>query len=201
MKENINITKNSWIMCLGLVILFLIPYLIVNHLPITRTTLPFLFHENLIPFLPWTFVIYFSAFIQELIIIRCIPKPLLLKTVWVGLVTLACGLIIFILFPTRYPRELYPSDNILINLFRMIDSPANCFPSLHVTGFILFSTCFSLLKKPIILNVLIWLWTIIVIISVLTTKQHYVLDIFGGILLSIPAIIILRNIFRKYENA
>jgi membrane-associated phospholipid phosphatase len=38
-----------------------------------------------------------------------------------------------------------------------------------------------------------WLWTVAIIISVLTTKQHYLIDVFGGLALAITVIFILKK--------
>ncbi len=38
-----------------------------------------------------------------------------------------------------------------------------------------------------------WLWTALIVISVLTTKQHYLVDIVGGIVLVVPFIMILKK--------
>ena len=190
-----NNQKTKWIFCIGIVILILVPYEIVNHLPLHRYTIPFIFGEKRIPFLPWTFIIYISYFVQAVIIIRLIPVKFLPRVTLFALCMVMIGIIIFILFPIEYPRNLYFSANNNITLFRKIDGSGNCFPSLHVSMALFLATCYGLIQKSFIRKFLMWTWTIAVIISVLTTKQHYLIDIFGGIVLVIPFLIVLRKEF------
>lgn len=183
----------EWIVCVSLIIIYLIPYGIINHLPLHREVIPFILNENYIPFLPWTFIIYSSAFIQALIVIRKIPKESLRKIVVVIGCMVILGLLTFLLFPIQYPRELYPDHSVFVTFFRITDGAGNCFPSLHVAMSIIIAFCYGLVEKSKIRQSLMWLWTILIIISVLTTKQHYLIDIFGGIIFAIPTIFILKK--------
>lgn len=180
-------------------ILFFIPYGIVNHLPIERYVVPFVFGENHIPFLPWTFIIYVSAFVQAFFIIRFIPKHFLPRIIALALCMLSVGILFFILFPIEYPRALYPTDNTLITFFRTIDTPGNCFPSLHVSLAILLAALYIFLETRTIRKIFMCIWTLLIICSVLTTKQHHVIDIIGGALLAIPFVFMLRKNLLKEE--
>jgi hypothetical protein len=57
-----------------------------------------------------------------------------------------------------------------------IDAPTNCFPSLHV-GF----TTLAVLSVGSRLRLFYGLWALAVFASVITTKQHYLWDIGGGV--------------------
>lgn len=149
--------------------------------------------ENRIPFLPWTFLIYISVFVQDAVIIRRIPAAQLRKTILLAAGMILIGLAFFVAFPIEYPRWLYQNNNGLVILFRNADGPGNCFPSLHVAVSMLLASYYSFIEKSLLKKVLMWLWALAIILSVLTTKQHYVIDIIGGIILSIPFIIILKR--------
>lgn len=185
--------QHSWIICLGIIMLFNIPYGVVGHLPLLRETISFILGEQSIPFLPWTFIIYISAFIQAMLVIRYIPAPLLRKIASVLSCALILGMLLFILIPIRYPRELYISNSVLIETFYKLDSSGNCFPSLHVVATTVFAFCYSLVSKSSIRRSLMWLWTVLIIISVLTTKQHYLIDVFGGLALAMAVIFVLKK--------
>lgn len=178
--------NSQYLYVVSALILFFFFYLATNHLPLSRYTIPFLPGENLIPFLPWTFVLYLSLFVQGIIILKNAPVWFIQKSIFLFMYMALIGFALFLIIPIHYPRDLYSSNNTFIVLLRFIDGSGNCFPSLHVASTIIFAFAYSLLRKQPIYKILMWLWTILITVSVLTTKQHYIVDILGGILLAIP---------------
>ena len=195
---NKNQEQTKWIYCFGIIALFLVPYGIINNLPLHRYSIPFFWGEERIPFLPWTFIIYLSCFIQGAFAIRLTPRKFLPKALFAVSCLVFISLIFFIFFPIEYPRDLYPSSNLLVNFFRNTDGAGNCFPSLHVAISILLAFSYGLYKKSFNKKVLMWFWSILIIISTLTTKQHYLIDVFGGIILAIPFMLYLRKEYLKF---
>ncbi len=169
-------------------------YLIPNHFPASVPhLLPFTWVDQLVPLVPWTIWIYAS----ELILIAV--SYLLAKDMenvnkyiysFLAIQTLSC--IIFVFWPTTYPRDLFPLppdlpiESLTFQLFtssRILDSPNNCFPSLHVSSVYLSSFIFLHEQKkkfPLFLC-----WATAVALSTLTTKQHYMADIVSGFTLSV----------------
>lgn len=178
---------------LAMIMLFMVPYDIVNHLPFARHTIGFLWSEDRIPFMQWTFLIYISVYLQSLLVMRSMTKRFLKQALPIVAGMIAVALIGFILFPIQYPRELYTSGNQLIGLLRFVDGPSNCFPSLHVATTIFFAACYGMLTKSAQKRALMWLWSAAIIVSVLTTKQHYLIDIFGGIALATVCIYFFKR--------
>ena len=192
--------KTTWAFCFFLLLLFIIPYSIVSHLPLHRFTIPFILGEENIPFLPWTFIIYFSSFVQTLFVVKHLPKDLLFQSLLIlGVAVVSC-LVFFILIPIRFPRELFLSSNEFVKRFQIIDSDGNCFPSLHVAITIFFAYTWRLAEKNYISHRLMWLWTFLIVTSVLTTKQHYLVDIFGGIAVAVICILILKRRLHMAES-
>jgi membrane-associated phospholipid phosphatase len=194
--RNDHAAVTSWTTIIFLIALCQIAYLIVNYLPLQRTIAPYLFDEQYIPFLPWTLGVYLSAFVLAAIVIRRIPPPLLPRFVFLVFIMASIGFAFFVLFPLQYPRFSYSSGG-LFGIFWRIDGPGNCFPSLHVAMVVLMSVCYTQLEKSLVRRSLMWLWALVIIISVLTTKQHYVMDVIGGALLAIPFGLILNSHFQK----
>ena len=189
--------KTSVIVAIFISFIFFFTYMTANHWPLERYTIPLTGIDLFIPFLEWTFIIYLSVFVQAVFVILQIPKDKLISYMSGPIWALILGVIVFFLLPIEYPRDLYPNQNIVITWFRIIDQAGNCFPSLHVTMTIIFSHIYSLINnksnnKNIVRSSLMWIWSIFIIVSVLTTKQHYVLDIFGGIVLA-SLIIYVKN--------
>jgi hypothetical protein len=160
-------------------------YLIVNHRQVEEPIeAPFIIYEEDIPFLPWTIVIYLSLFFQAVIFIKIIPEKVFWLVIELGFAMLVIHLATFILFPIRYPRENYQSDDLVLNLFRFIDTPKNCFPSLHVSCTIFFANLYVFWEKSDWRKFFMVLWSILITLSVLTVKQHYIWDILGSVLVT-----------------
>lgn len=188
--------KNSWVVCGAILLIFYLPYFGVNHLPLHRERIPYICGEEYIPFIAWTSIIYLSLLIQGLIVIRLIPKSLLLKVTLVAGLMVLIHLVTFIIFPIEYARENYESNNLILELFRYLDEPGNCFPSLHVSASIFFACCFGFWQKSKMQKLLMWIWSLIITVSVLTVKQHYLIDVIASILLTLILIILFKDKLR-----
>lgn len=151
-----------------------------NLLPMTEL-------DRAIPFLPWTIWIYGSGTKAALLAWLQVPNAVAGRKLFatLALCSVACASV-FILFPTTYPRDLYPlpaGDSYTLREFadlRDTDSPSNCLPSLHVA-----------LAWGLALNWYTFLahfrwapvaWALAVSVCTLTTKQHYVVDVPAGAL-------------------
>ena len=151
--------------------------------------LPLSDSEMNIPFIIdsiWVYVMMYPFLLWSIFSYKCEENfnKVLYSFIIVSLITI----IIFQLFPVGYPREFYPlphANSPSVNLFykiRWIDSPMNCFPSLHVSLCFLFSFGhWSENKKLFWISLFI---TILISISTLTTKQHYIVDVVAGLILS-----------------
>ena len=119
------------------------------------------------------------------------------RTCFVTLI--ACGLF-FLFYPTSYPRPDYPiTDNFLVNLvmsaIQAADTPNNCFPSLHVA--LSAVGAISLRNFSPKVRVLFWTWALLIFVSTLTTKQHYVLDVVAGISVAL-FVAFLDRLYERY---
>jgi membrane-associated phospholipid phosphatase len=90
----------------------------------------------------------------------------------------------FLTFPVKYNLrvEVLPPYDFFTNVLRFyyyVDEPYNCFPSLHV-ALATISTVIIHRYRPALTPVFLVLSTI-VSLSILFMKQHYVLDLVGGL--------------------
>ena len=152
--------------------------------------LPLLDLDRAVPFLPWTVLVYISDYLFIVLLVRNLDSTERLSrasyTVGLGAV-LTFG--IFLLFPTVYPRQQQDMQLLWAWLFKMlygIDSPGNCFPSLHVSMTLICAYLFH--TKYTLTRIGVWGWALAICISTLTTKQHYAIDVFGGIFISFVAL-------------
>lgn len=180
------------VFALGYGIFYIFPNFYASWKP---SQLPLTWIDHSIPFLPWTFLIYTSDYLLILLAVLIIQdKESFLSFSRTMFCTLfICG-IFFITFPTTYPRPPYPIlDSLIIqgamDLVYLADSPNNCFPSMHV-ALTSVATWNLRNRSPRLFNLFV-LWTVAVIASTLTTKQHYLADVVGG--LSTVAVVILAE--------
>jgi len=172
-------------------LLFFALYSIPNHYPyfepryLTLTPL-----DHATPFLIDSVWVYFSAYTMIYITCYAIRNAEILNRFIGAFITLAfTSSLIFVVYPTTYPRMDFPLpvdiSNLTVTLFgllRQADAPTNCAPSLHVgLSFLSCLPCFSEGCKKT--GIAFLLWTIGVWISTTTTKQHYWLDGLLGIIL------------------
>lgn len=163
--------------------------------------LPLLALDYRVPLIPWTFLIYVSDYVLFVLII-CLHKDKqqfnsMVRMCFVILVV--CGMF-FIIYPTTYPRPPYPkSGNFLVSSIMHIigsaDTPHNCLPSLHVclTGVAVWSIRAFGWRKFLPF----WIWAVAIFISTLTTKQHYFVDVVGGIALIAAVALVEWALFEK----
>lgn len=107
---------------------------------------------------------------------------------------------VFVAFPTLAPRpaETIAGDGFAVwglNFLYEADPPYNCFPSLHVAHSFVSALASYRVHRGVGIAALAG--AVLVGISTLFTKQHYVLDVGAGILLaSVAAAVFLRGVRR-----
>ena len=159
----------------------------------TPQLLPLTEWDRAVPFVPWTIFVYTSEYMLFVSAYFLFEDELNRnRYIWSYFGMLLVGATFFVLFPTTYPRADYPLPEglnpFVLGVFkwlRSIDDPSNCFPSMHVTCCYL--TAFAFLPKSES-RVKFWVyftWSTAVALSTLPTKQHYIVDVLGGIVLSI----------------
>lgn len=154
---------------------------------------PILFHtkyDDQIPFKPaWVWI--YSALYYPAILFLALTVNTFREfnyTAFSFIALLVLQLISFYFIPVRTP-ENWRDYNSEINLstkflafVQKIDSPSNCFPSMHVSVATL--TAFHLHRtlQPIFqeFSLTAFLFPILISLSSLYTKQHYIIDIPGG---------------------
>lgn len=162
-------------------------------------------------FSPGFIFIYFSSYIYPLSIFILGKDPNWINRFIISFVILvAISTLIFFLFPTIIPRHAYPVVGDLnpltefsMMLIRTMDVSNNCLPSLHVSSSVLItafyfhdgddSKWFKGCKKYFIPSLI---WSLLIIISTMTTKQHYFWDCVGGVF---TALLVYFGIFRRMQ--
>lgn len=170
-------------------------YIFPNFHPLTEPVLlPLLAIDRAVPFLPWTFIIYTSDYVMIFFSI-CLIKSVEEFNSFSRMMfcVLFISGLVFIFYPTTYPRPIYPNDEnpyiqLLMWLVGTADTPNNCFPSMHV-GLTAVSA-WVMRKTGKFLSPLFALWAFAIFVSTLTTKQHYFVDILGGLAVCTTVVIL-----------
>jgi membrane-associated phospholipid phosphatase len=147
--------------------------------------------DRQVPFVKEWIIIYFICYVFwaiNYILITREGKESCYRFAFADLLSrLICG-IFFILLPTTNIRPTVYGDDIFSILMRFlytIDSPTNLFPSIHC---LVSWYCFIGLRKskkvPFWYKVFSLIFTLLVCASTQFTKQHYLIDIAGGILIA-----------------
>ncbi|OGF29576.1 hypothetical protein A2533_05110 [Candidatus Falkowbacteria bacterium RIFOXYD2_FULL_35_9] len=167
-------------------------YLLTNNISISEPTLfPLWDIDNLMPFLPWTLIVYSSIFGLIFIMPFLINSELMLKrTLLTGVSLITVNLAFFIIMPIEYPAR--PAiDSVLEigsfwhNVYSILyntDNAKNCFPSMHVSMVTFFVLIFYK-TRPTMFKIFS-IYGVFVALSTMTTKQHYFIDVVAGLLLA-----------------
>ncbi len=174
-----------------LVALFMLParYHLGEPLKLERSIV-----DEWIPFLEWTIWIYVSHYLF-LILAIWLPKDdgLRSEAAYGLMATAIIGSIIFTVFPTSVPRQspnLTGATGILWQQLYSVDTMVNALPSLHVANTCLASV--ALASRGGLWRTAVPLWAGLIILSTLTTKQHYAVDVPGGLALAAICFVLVR---------
>ena len=161
--------------------------------------LPLTALDKSVEFVDWTILIYLTQFG-----IICSPFVFhddflsMNETLYGMLIATGIAFVVFMVFPTTLPRDaLVPSDwlaGIYAQLYGL-DQPVNCFPSLHVALAHLTWTTYLRGRSPKAFG--IGLWALLITVSTITTKQHYVIDVVGGVALAGLSWTLARRLVRQ----
>jgi membrane-associated phospholipid phosphatase len=153
-----------------------------------------------VPFLDWTIWIYHSQFFLLAFNIALLKDEEKLSRVFYALnLASLLSFLIFFIYPTTIPRIPQNGAGLTMKAFAVLyslDSPTNCFPSLHIS--LAWLSAIGVAQEHKKLGVFVGLWTVLISISTMSTKQHYVIDVLGGLLVAIVCLILLSK--AKFES-
>jgi membrane-associated phospholipid phosphatase len=154
--------------------------------------------DRVIPLRPaWALVygaLYLFLILLPVLIVR--QEQLIRRTLWTYLAVWIAAYVFFFLYPTEAPRPARVAGSGFavwgLRFLYEADPPYNCFPSLHVAhSFVSAIACRRVHRG---LGLAAAACAVLVGVSTLFTKQHYVLDVIAGILLAaIAGLIFLRG--------
>ena len=180
------VVSGTW---LAAAFMFLLPmYFIIGQWTVSdRHYQPFIWLDHAMPLWPAWIAIYASlymcAFILPLVVVR--GRELLRQSLKAYLFVMLVSYVGFWFYPTVAPLTEKTTVNGFaewsLQLFYDIDQPYGCFPSLHVAyAFVGALACYRMHRA---VGTAASLWAVLIGLSTVYTKQHFVVDaIAGGIL-------------------
>ena len=145
--------------------------------------------DALVPFLPWTVVVYMSLYLIYLAAAWVLRGRDFLRVMWSLLSLNFLCYLGFIFFTAHYPRpgEGEWGGSAWAPVFRWMfemDPPGNTCPSLHVSTAMLLGLTMHKERRGSA-DRWLWLpWGALIALSTLTVKQHFIVDVVSGGLLA-----------------
>jgi hypothetical protein len=207
-RTGLSFAAYKWVMGVFLAVVGLVIYQVLGRTELHRsTTLLSTAFDRAVPLLPWTTwfyePVYAATFIIAVIGFR--SRFLYNRT----LVCVAANIVVSALFHwlvrAEYPRPTLPVpapdlSTAFLAFVYQIDPPGNVFPSLHVAHTFMITFLISL-DRPRLGRVLL-VMSILLALSTLTTKQHFVADVAAGLAMAFTARLwAQRQLMRAYASA
>lgn len=147
--------------------------------------------DRMIPFVPWTVSIYFGCFIfwavNYILSVRQ-GKERAYRFLSADFLAKCICLVFFLALPTTNTRPEVGQDgiwNMAIRFLYWVDSPDNLFPSIHcLTSWMCYIGLRGQKNVPRAYRCFSCVMAVAVFISTLTTRQHVLMDVAGGVLLA-----------------
>jgi len=145
--------------------------------------------DKTLPAIPFFWLFYFLAYVQwvgSYIFHSRTNVKMCYHMVTADTIAKLLCLVFFIVLPTRIVRPPLEGEGFFVwvtNFFYSIDEPINLFPSIHcLESYMCFRTAMMLPKKNIPYIALQGVFAILVFLSTIFIKQHFIVDIFAGML-------------------
>jgi len=139
--------------------------------------------DRLIPFIGWTVWVYHTQLFFLLFGVWAIKQTTnISRTLYAMAMASASSFAVFFVYPTTLPRASMASDVLTGQAFAFlyaIDPATNCFPSLHVALAALAALGVAGESKR--MGIVAMTWAALIGVSTLTTRQHYFIDVIGGL--------------------
>ena len=147
--------------------------------------------DSFVPFLPWMIGVYLGCFLFWFLHYRLVahlPREKADRFFAANLLAKAIIFLFYILLPTKMTRPALSGTgfwDLCLRFMYWIDEPNNLFPSLHcMIAWLCWLGVRGNAEVPPLWRVTAFVMALAVCFSTLAIRQHVLLDVFGGILLS-----------------
>jgi membrane-associated phospholipid phosphatase len=138
----------------------------------------------LMPATVWVYSSYVAISVAAYVMERNVES--LNRFIYAQLTANVVSAVIFLVWPTTFLRPELPSSGGIstaaLHFVWLVDEPVNCFPSLHVSSSAL--AALMMWRRGGVARGLFVVWALAIALSTMTTKQHHVFDVVGGVVLA-----------------
>lgn len=170
-------------------IIFVCLYPILNFLAAQRSVYTLYLQAELnIPFYPWAIIPYLSLPLLILANYIVIQKHRIKSLGIQFLAMTITASFIFYLYPTELGFTRMIPNGIWERPYQLLfwfDLPHNLFPSLHAGYTILLAAATRASLRLLYMRLGYDIWVILILLSLLCTHQHHVIDVLSGVVLAI----------------
>jgi membrane-associated phospholipid phosphatase len=166
---------------------FFITYFhLLNNPRIAVTTVPTIFLDQWVVFMPWAVVLYVSLWIYVPLAPSLLASTVVLRSyLWACVALSVVGFAIFLLWPTTVPTtDIAWSQHASILYLKAVDASGNAFPSLHVAFSVFTAIWLGRILRSLgagrVARALNWLWCLGIVYSTMAIRQHVALDALSG---------------------
>lgn len=163
---------------------FSISHVVEGH---SASTLPELDLDDRIPFIPEFVFIYLSIYPLFLLPFFYIRNAAFFRVFsWAYITVMVVCYATYLTYPVAMMRPSLEESSFSTWALRIVyntDKPVNCFPSMHVAMSLLASL--TIMEVHRVRGLLALLLTLFIAISTLFIKQHYVMDVVAGMMLTL----------------
>lgn len=187
------------------VILLFFPYFTIYFLLQSATTSGYNLLTDvdiIIPFVPEFIWVYHTLipvfFITTVLMIE--KKNVFFSAMFSVFIASVIMIAFYTFFPVFYPRDGHTEaslSGLMVELTRTIDGANNTFPSAHVTfSWLLafFAGMSAYAKKNRWIKPVYLSWALLISISTVTLKQHFIVDVFSGMVLAMACFVLAKNV-------
>ena len=172
--------------CIAMSAFFITYFYLLNNPRMKVTTVPTIFIDGWIGFMPWAIVLYVSLWIYVLLVPAMLLNTVVMRSyLWACVALSVVGFAVFLLWPTTVPRTgIEWSKHASIFYLKTVDASGNAFPSLHVAFSVFTAIWLGRMLRNMgagtIVRALNWLWCLGIIYSTMAIRQHVALDALSG---------------------
>jgi membrane-associated phospholipid phosphatase len=139
---------------------------------------------------------YLSFYVMPFVLALVVPdRAFLRRTAMLAVAVIVASAAVFFVFPTEIVRPAFTTEwrfgAWLLRLVHDVDTCRNCFPSLHVSLSVFMGLAIGRARPR--WRFAAWTWASLIVLSTLFTRQHYVVDVAGGLALGLGAWWIFRS--------
>ncbi|MFH1873812.1 MAG: phosphatase PAP2 family protein [Pseudomonadota bacterium] len=152
--------------------------------------------ESHIPYVSWFVFFYFSTYllgVMPYFLVRDLDQ--FKRVVFGALLIIFISAVIFLIYPVTHPRDFLVGNGFLsswVHLLHKVDQPFNCFPSMHISMASL-AALFCAQQGGLVRKLFFATWIVLIALSTLFIKQHYLVDIVSGAFLAVVVYYFVRK--------